>query len=189
MAASPDLLADDGGGDQHGFRNAVHGADSLLRTRPAARRRSWLRIPDGGAGTRRGGERDCDEYPLDGSQSATPEPGVRNFLHGDRDRRIRYVALDGALSARAGVRRGRPDESHGDHQHAAADVRVGRAARARDEYLYVVVYRQRAAGEFGGWIYRGALECANRSYVLCDVLAVVRIFVADEAQGDRAGAG
>ena len=60
---------------------------------------SWLRLPDGRAGARRGRGRDRDELArLDASRIAT-EPRVRDVLHRRGDFRLRGFALDADIVA------------------------------------------------------------------------------------------
>ena len=190
LAASPDPVAARARRDQHGNRDAILGADSRVRARPAARRRARLRLPDGGAGTRRGDQRDRDELALDGSQSAAAEPRVRNFLHGVRDRRLWLVDLDVALAARRRLLIGVGLMNHMVTTNTLLQLFVSDELRGRVMSLYTLSFIGTAPiGSLAvGFI--GEHLSPRTAVMVCAAFSLhVRISSADEAEVARGGAG
>ena len=106
-------------------------------------------------------------------------------------RRASACRLDVALAAHADVHRRRPDESHGDDQHSAADVRDRRTARPRHEHLHAVVHRHRADRQPRGRLSSASISvrapqcCSARSFsLMCGFILLTKLKLIAHAQAE-----
>ena len=131
-------------------------------------------------------------FVLASSQDAartSSESHLRPVRLRSRNFRFWLFVPDVAVAAGADADRRGAAQLHGDQQHDAPVVRVGRAARARDEHVHAVVHRARADWQPRGRLYRRAHEPANRGRGVGRRGARLRRHPAREALRHRRRAG